>query len=174
MLWPRRDVRGAQHCRGSPRPHPRCVLRLPRAPHGHLLQRPERQGERGAAGPGAGRVSRRQACAAYRAAGRGGARARARPAGDPGRCRALGPGGFRPRYLLCLCLCLCVRALTRVNTGTPLSTRCCGRENIPDCCACFVYSAENLYLLKYFRKKLLLRNVAPIICICPGKKVKCQ
>ncbi|XP_065436317.1 nucleoporin SEH1 isoform X1 [Chrysemys picta bellii] len=37
------DVRGAQHRGRSPRPHPRCLLRLPRAAHGDLLQRPERQ-----------------------------------------------------------------------------------------------------------------------------------
>lgn len=43
-------VCGAQHRGGPQGPHPRCVFRLPRAPDGHLLQRPERQGARGALG----------------------------------------------------------------------------------------------------------------------------
>lgn len=40
-------VCGAQHRGGPQGPHPRCVFRLPRAPDGHLFQRPERQGARG-------------------------------------------------------------------------------------------------------------------------------
>lgn len=43
-------VCGAQHRGGPQGPHPRCVFRLPRAPDGHLLQRSERQGARGALG----------------------------------------------------------------------------------------------------------------------------
>lgn len=40
-------VCGAQHRGGPQGPYPRCVFRLPRAPDGHLFQRPERQGARG-------------------------------------------------------------------------------------------------------------------------------
>lgn len=49
----RSHVCGAQHRGGPQGSHPRCVFRLPWAADGHLLQRPERQGARGAE-PGSG------------------------------------------------------------------------------------------------------------------------
>lgn len=55
-------VCGAQHRGGPQGPHPRCVFRLPRAPNGHLLQRPERQGAHGTPGrPGPGTEGREAA-----------------------------------------------------------------------------------------------------------------
>lgn len=88
----------------------------------------------------------------------------------PGRSAALGPGSSRrgsgrgarriPRVAF-------VWAPTRGNTGAPLPSHCCGRENIPGCCACsraacFVRAAEkSLFVKEYLRKKLLLRNAVP-------------